>query len=151
MNGSRKCGIYTQWSFTHPWRRMKSCHCQVNRWNWRTSFWVRLARLRRPKIICSPSYAEFRSRANAAMWLDLGHMTNRVHTREIWEYVENPKHESIWCPHSRETNTELLKQQRSTWEGDQESVKRSVRDESTWVATHLYMEAMLGISLYNYP
>jgi hypothetical protein len=23
------------------------------------------------KIICSPSYADFRSRANAAMWLDL--------------------------------------------------------------------------------
>jgi hypothetical protein len=26
-----------------------------------------LGRLRRPKIICSPSYADFRSRANAAM------------------------------------------------------------------------------------
>jgi hypothetical protein len=29
-------------------------------------------------------------------------------------------------------------------------VKRSVRDESTWDVTHLYMEAMLGISLYSY-
>jgi hypothetical protein len=29
--------------------------------------------------------------------------------------------------------------------------ERSVRDESTWVVTHLYMEAMLGISLYSYP
>jgi hypothetical protein len=38
----------------------------VNGWNWR-SFWARLARLRRPKIVCSPSYAVFRSRANAAM------------------------------------------------------------------------------------
>jgi hypothetical protein len=28
---------------------------------------LRLARLRRPKIICSPSYADFRSRANIAM------------------------------------------------------------------------------------
>jgi hypothetical protein len=28
-------------------------------------------------------------------------------------------------------------------------VKRSVRDESTWVLTHLYMKAMLGISLYS--
>jgi hypothetical protein len=26
-----------------------------------------------------------------------------------------------------------------------------IRDESTWVVTHLYLEAMLGISLYNYP
>jgi hypothetical protein len=30
-------------------------------------------------------------------------------------------------------------------------VSGSVRDESTWVVTHLYMEAMLGISLYSYP
>jgi hypothetical protein len=30
-------------------------------------------------------------------------------------------------------------------------VKKSVRDESTWVVTPLYMEAMLGISLYSYP
>jgi hypothetical protein len=35
----KKCSIYTQWNFTHPWRRMKSCHSQVNEWNWRSS-WV---------------------------------------------------------------------------------------------------------------
>jgi hypothetical protein len=33
MNGSRKCGIYTQWNFTQPQRRMKFCHLQVNGWN----------------------------------------------------------------------------------------------------------------------
>jgi hypothetical protein len=55
------------------------------------------------------------------------------------------------CPHCIGTKTETLKQQRSIWEGDQELVKSSGRDESTWVVTHLYMEAMLGISLYNYP
>jgi hypothetical protein len=43
-------------------------------WNWRTSSWARLARLRRSKIVCSPSYADFRSRENTAMFLDLGHM-----------------------------------------------------------------------------
>jgi hypothetical protein len=37
-NGLRKCGIYTQWNFTQPRRRMKSYHSQVNGWNWRTSF-----------------------------------------------------------------------------------------------------------------
>jgi hypothetical protein len=37
-------------------------YSQVNGWNWRTSFWARLVRLRRPKIIYSPSYADFRSR-----------------------------------------------------------------------------------------
>jgi hypothetical protein len=42
-----------------------------------------LARLRRPKMICSPSYADFRSRATTAMWLDLGHMIRGEHTREV--------------------------------------------------------------------
>jgi hypothetical protein len=35
--------------------------------------------------------------------------------------------------------------------GDQELEKRTVRDESIWDVTHLYMEAILGISLYSYP
>jgi hypothetical protein len=46
---------------------------------------VRLARPKRPKIICSPSYADFTSRANATMWLDLNHMTRGEHILEIWE------------------------------------------------------------------
>jgi hypothetical protein len=41
------------------------------------------------------SYADFRSRASAAMWLDLDHMTKGKHIRVIEKYVENPKHESI--------------------------------------------------------
>jgi hypothetical protein len=35
-------------------------------------------------------------------------------------------------------------------ERDQELVKRSGRDESTWIVIHLCIEAMLGISLYTY-
>jgi hypothetical protein len=35
--GLGKCGIYTQWNFTQPQRRMKFCHLQVNGYNWRTS------------------------------------------------------------------------------------------------------------------
>jgi hypothetical protein len=31
------------------------------------------------------------------------------------------------------------------------SEKGLFTDESTWVVTHLYMEAMLGIFLYSYP
>jgi hypothetical protein len=58
---------------------------QVNGWNWRTSFWVRSSTLRRPKIVCSLSYADFRSRANAVMWLDLDNMTRGEHIREIKE------------------------------------------------------------------
>jgi hypothetical protein len=128
---------------------MKSHHSQVNGWNWRTSSWARLARLRRPKIVCSPSYVDFRSRTNAVMWLDLGHMTRREHIQEEWG--GNPKLESVWCPHCRGTNTVILKWQRSVREGDWEVVKRSGRDESIRVVIHLCMEAMLGISLYNYP
>jgi hypothetical protein len=33
MNGLRKCGIYAQWNFTQPQRRMKFCHLQVIGWN----------------------------------------------------------------------------------------------------------------------
>jgi hypothetical protein len=77
--------VFIQWNFTQPWRKMKSYHLQVNGWNWRTSFWSRSARLRRPEIVCSLSYVDFWSRANAAMWLDLDHMTRREHIREIEE------------------------------------------------------------------
>jgi hypothetical protein len=35
---------------------------------------VKLAKLRRPKIISSPSYAEFRPKTNAVIILDMGHM-----------------------------------------------------------------------------
>jgi hypothetical protein len=33
----KKCGIYTQWNFIQPQRRMKFCRSQVNGWNWRTA------------------------------------------------------------------------------------------------------------------
>jgi hypothetical protein len=54
-------------------------------------------------------------------------------------------------PHCRGANTVNLKWQRSIWEGDQEVVKRSGRDESFQIVIHMCMEAMLGISLYSYP
>jgi hypothetical protein len=44
----------------------------------------KVARLRRPKIICSPSYVDFRSRANGAMLLDLGHKLRGKHIWEVW-------------------------------------------------------------------
>jgi hypothetical protein len=47
-------------------------------------------------------------------------------------------------------NTVILNWQRPLWEGDQEVVKKSGRDEPMWVAIHKCMEAMLGISLYSY-
>jgi hypothetical protein len=35
-NGLRKCGIYIQWNFIQPQRKLKFCYLQVNGWNWRT-------------------------------------------------------------------------------------------------------------------
>jgi hypothetical protein len=51
---------------------MKSYHLQVSGWNWRTSSSVRFARLRKPKIVCSPSYVDFRSKINAVILIDMG-------------------------------------------------------------------------------
>jgi hypothetical protein len=64
----------------------------INGWNWRHK-WVELeniilskvSRLRRPKIVCSPSYADFRSRAKAIMLLDLGHMLRGKHIWKEWD------------------------------------------------------------------
>jgi hypothetical protein len=51
---------------------------------------VKIARLRRPKIICSPSYVDFRPKTNAVILLDMGHMLRG----EIGK-VGNPKFESV--------------------------------------------------------
>jgi hypothetical protein len=64
--------LYTM-EFMQPWR-MKCYHSLVNGWNWRTSIWVRLAWPKRPKIVCSPSHADIRSRANTTRGLDFEHM-----------------------------------------------------------------------------
>jgi hypothetical protein len=122
-----------------------------NGWNSRTLSWAKLARLRRPKVICSVLYSDFRPMANILMWLDLGHMIRGEHIWEVCGYVRNTKLESIWCPYCRGNNTVTLKWQRSIWEGDWELVKRSGRDESVRVVIHLCMETILGISLYSYP
>jgi hypothetical protein len=47
-------------------------------------------------------------------------------------------------------NIVILNWQRLLWEGDQEVLKRSGRDEPIWVVIHMCLEAMIGISLYSY-
>jgi hypothetical protein len=44
----------------------------------------------------------------------------------------------------------MLNLQRLLWEGDQEAVRRSGRDEPICIAIHMCMDVMLGISLYSY-
>jgi hypothetical protein len=47
-------------------------------------------------------------------------------------------------------NKVILNEQRPVWEGDQEVVKWSGRNESMWIAILKCMEATLGITLYSY-
>jgi hypothetical protein len=51
---------------------MKFCHSQVNGWNWRISSEVKLAKLRRPKDVCFPSYVDYRPKTNTVILLDMG-------------------------------------------------------------------------------
>jgi hypothetical protein len=39
---------------------------------------VKLARLRRPKLACSSSYADYRPETNAVILLGMGHMSNNA-------------------------------------------------------------------------
>jgi hypothetical protein len=48
-----------------------------------SSKWIKLEN-RRPRIICSLSYVDFRSMANTAMLLDLSHMLRGEHIQEVW-------------------------------------------------------------------
>jgi hypothetical protein len=98
MNRKRECGIYIQWNFMQPWRRTKCYHSLVNVWNWRTSFWVRLAWPKRPKIICSPSFVDIRSRANTTRGLNFEHMIKaRAHKGGVRIGKTPKKLDSICC------------------------------------------------------
>jgi hypothetical protein len=44
----------------------------------------KVSQARRPKIVCSLSYVDFRSSANTPMLLELGHMLRGEHIWEIW-------------------------------------------------------------------
>jgi hypothetical protein len=82
MNGLRKCGIYMQWNFTQPQRRMKFCCLHVNGWNWRTSSEVKLARFRKPKATCFLSYAENRPNTNRKQYFEKQVMLRGDHIQE---------------------------------------------------------------------
>jgi hypothetical protein len=47
------------------------------------------------KIISSPSYADFRSKTNAVILLDMGHMLRGGNIQEEHRKVGNPKLESV--------------------------------------------------------
>jgi hypothetical protein len=43
---------------------------------------MKLARLRGPKIVCSPSYVDFSPKTNAVILLDIGHTLRGEHIQE---------------------------------------------------------------------
>jgi hypothetical protein len=52
---------------------------------------VKLARLRRPKIACSPSYADYRPKTNTVILLDMGHTVRGVCAQEEQGKGRKPK------------------------------------------------------------
>jgi hypothetical protein len=55
---------------------------------------VKLVRLRRSKITCSPSYVDFRPKTNVVISLDISHMLREECIQEVQGKVGNPKLES---------------------------------------------------------
>jgi hypothetical protein len=49
---------------------------------------VKLARLKRPKAACSPSYADYKLKTNAAILWDMGHTNRRLCTGGIGQGQE---------------------------------------------------------------
>jgi hypothetical protein len=43
---------------------------------------MKLARLRRPKIACSPSYVDYRHKTHAVILLDMGHTLRGEYAQE---------------------------------------------------------------------
>jgi hypothetical protein len=82
---------------------------------------------KRPKIVCSPSYADIRSRANTIRGLDFEFMLKaRAHKGGMRIGKTPKKLDSICCPQRRESKADTLKQLRPIGEGDQELEKRLV-------------------------
>jgi hypothetical protein len=52
---------------------------------------VKLARLRRTKITCSSSYADYKTKTNAVILLDMGHTLRGEHAQEKWGKERKPK------------------------------------------------------------
>jgi hypothetical protein len=50
-----------------------------------------IARLRKPKIICSPSYMDYNLKTNAIILLDMGHILRGEHAWEKYGNGRKPK------------------------------------------------------------
>jgi hypothetical protein len=71
---------------------------------------MRLAWLKRPKIICAPSYADISSRANTTRGLNFDHKIKANAHKGDMRIGKTPKKlASICCPQCRETKADTLK------------------------------------------
>jgi hypothetical protein len=52
---------------------------------------MKLARLRRPKIACSPSHTDYRPKTKAAILFDMGHTLGEEHAQEEYGKGTKPK------------------------------------------------------------
>jgi hypothetical protein len=93
---------------------------------------VRVAWPKRPKIVCSPSYVDIRSRANTTRGLNFDHKIKaRAHKRGVRIGKTPKKLDSISCPQRRETIADTLIQLWPIGEGDEELEKRLDQKELT--------------------
>jgi hypothetical protein len=72
---------------------------------------VRLAWPKRPKIVCSPSYADIRSTANTTRGLNFDHKIKGSAHKGDTRIGKTPKKKlaSICCPQCRETKADTVK------------------------------------------
>jgi hypothetical protein len=71
---------------------------------------VRLAWPKRPKIVCSPSYADIRSSANTTGGLNFDHKIKASAHKGDMKIDRTPKKlDSICCPQHRESKADTLK------------------------------------------
>jgi hypothetical protein len=85
---------------------------------------VRLAWPKRPKIVCSPSYADIRSRAKTTKGLDFEHMIKeRAHKGGLRIGKTPKKLDSICCSQCRETKADTLKANKKRAPGTREKVR----------------------------
>jgi hypothetical protein len=87
-------------------------------WIEQQSIILKEVRPRRPKILCSPSYAYYRPKTIAVILLYMGPTLRGEHTWMDREGERNQKLECGWCAHSIGTNIVILNGQRPLWEGE---------------------------------
>jgi hypothetical protein len=81
MNGLRKCGVYTQWNFTQP--QMNEILSFASKWlELENIILSKVSQAQKAKVICSPSYADFRPKTVAVVLLDMGHMLRGERVQE---------------------------------------------------------------------